>query len=450
MAWKTRAVGRAREPGQCSESSSGARRPTRTSGRSPSRRPRLLAGAPAARCRFRLAAPGGRDGRLRRLRLGLGASRSSGSGLAGARRRSSPPRGLRRFLPPREPRRVFFFAGAAPFVSAPFVGRRRLRPARRPPPRPSGRPSSSAGTWIRTERAPAGRLAAGRVAAGAGSASGSPSVSTAGSASCGSPSPAVAGLRRFLPPREPRRVFFFAGAVPSARGALVRRLVRRDRLGLGGERLVRNELGAVELGGSGSLVDRLVRRLRVVGLDGRRLAVGGLARRRLAGRLLGLGLGGQRLRRPSCPPCGRASRRRCRRARARSAPSPSCRRARPPRRRRRRSRRPCRRRRCRRGGRPRRARPRPRRLPRPGLPARASSSLPSPRTTKWSRCMSALPSRKKRRFVIVSSSCSRPAPGPISTDAIGAASSTRYACEREPATSERSRRSTSIAADASE
>src|SRR5258708_6795933 len=64
--------------------------------------------------------------------------------------------------------------------------------------------------------------------------------------------------------------------------------------------------------------------------------------------------------------------------------------------------------------------------------------------------MSGLPSRKKRRFVIVSSSCRRVAPGPISTAAIGAESSTRYACEREPATSERSRRSTSIAADASE
>ena len=79
-----------------------------------------------------------------------------------------------------------------------------------------------------------------------------------------------------------------------------------------------------------------------------------------------------------------------------------------------------------------------------------SGSLPSASTTKWSRCVSGLPSRKKRRFVIDSSSRKRAAPGPINAAAIGAASSTRYACEREPATSERNRRSTSIAADASE
>ena len=51
-------------------------------------------------------------------------------------------------------------------------------------------------------------------------------------------------------------------------------------------------------------------------------------------------------------------------------------------------------------------------------------------------------------MVSASSSASRRAPGPISADAIGAASSTVNACERDPVASARSRRSTSSAADA--
>ena len=167
----------------------------------------------------------------------------------------------------------------------------------------------------------------------------------------------------------------------------------------------------------------------------RRLSVASAPRRRAALRAGGLRVGfsasasavsgsGARFARGA-----RASRTRCRRARARRAPSPSCRRAPPLRRRRRRCRRACRRRLPRRAGRPRRARPSARRPPRPAPCGARSASLPSASTTKWSRCMSGLPSRNRRRFVSASSSMSRRAPGPTSALAIGAASSTRNACD---------------------
>ena len=228
-------------------------------------------------------------------------------------------------------------AGSSSSASAPRSAQRRRRPARRAHPSAArGSVSVASGSARRLLRrlrlARRDRVVARdvdrrlRATARATPLERSPSASAV---------PAVAGFFRFRPPREPRRVFFFGFGASSASAASSASVSARSR---------------APPPASSSSVDRGLFRGRLGFLRDRRT----LPRRRLAGRLLGLALGGQRL--------GR----RLRLADRDGVGAPVehaldahldalADRARPRRRRRRRARRACRRRPRRRSGRPRRA-----------------------------------------------------------------------------------------------